>query len=202
MDYSSNCIKLRELCIPLYTNYLIKHKKFPVTKFTPRRKRSGIIYYIKLTNIASSSVLSGVNSKVNSNSNSNTTSPVLSGNTPSYNIDINNTPIASVLSSDTAMASKTNKTIASHALSSESERKLFKLGYTSQTISQRIVTMNIKPNTIITVLATLPFRNVVDAYNMEQILHDKYRSKRYYGEKWMESGYSECYKEDIMELDC
>jgi len=183
MDYPSNCNKLRELCIPLYRNYLLANGKFTVSKFTPRKKGSGLIYYIKLTNIASSSVLSGVNSKVNSNSNSNsnTTSPMLSGYTSNY---------------------KTNKTIASHALGSESERKLFKLGYTSQTISQRIVTMNIKPNTIITVLATLPFRNVVDAYNMEQILHDKYRSKRYYGEKWMESGYSECYKEDIMGLDC
>lgn len=163
MNYPSNCIKLRELCIPLYTNYLIANKKFPVTKFTPRKKGSGIIYYIKLNSF-------------NSNSNKVTTS--------------------SVLSSDTARA---NKTIASHALGSESERELFKIGYTSRTITHRLTTMEIPTNIKVTVIATLKFRSVTDAYNMEQVLHKEFKYGRYYG-KVLGNGNSELYGSDVLGL--
>jgi hypothetical protein len=162
MNYPSNCIKLRELCIPLYTNYLIANKKFPVTKFTPRKKGSGIIYYIKLTiktnNIVIPSVLSGTSSRYNINNNRNN---VLSG-----------------------------------------ANAIYKIGYTSRTITHRLTTMNIKPNINITILATLNFNKLVDAYNMEQVLHKEHSKERYYGERLMESGYSECYRSDVLGLDC
>lgn len=161
MDYSSNCIKLRELCIPIYRNYLLANKKFPITKFTPTKRSSGIIYYIKLTinKPIVGNVLSGTSSKDNS---------------------INNSYSNNVLSGDNA---------------------IYKIGYTSRTISHRISTMNIKPNIIITVIATLNFNKLVDAYNMEQLLHKEHSKERYYGEKLMESGYSECYKSDVLLLD-
>jgi hypothetical protein len=207
MDYTS---KFRDICMPLYTDYLLEHKRFKVNKFTPKRKGSGLLYYIKLSkvnkysidnninNIPTSSVLSGVNSKVNSNS--------------IYNIDIdidNNIVTVDVLSGYTPKYIKTNKTIASHALKvSESERELtclpelicYKIGYTSRSIADRLATMDIQPNVKVSIIATLWFGRAVDAYNMEQILHSKYRSKRYYGEKMVGNGYSECYVEDVLGL--
>jgi hypothetical protein len=229
MDYTS---KFRDICMPLYTDYLLEHKRFKVNKFTPKRKGSGLLYYIKLSKvnidgILTSSVLGGVNSKVNSNSIYNidididniVTVDVLSGTSSKYsniynsnnsnNID-NICNIASpVLSGYTPKFNKTNKTIASHALKvSESERELtflpelicYKIGYTSRSIADRLATMDIQPNVKVSIIATLWFGRAVDAYNMEQILHSKYRSKRYYGEKMVGNGYSECYVEDVLGL--
>lgn len=238
MDYTS---KFRDICMPLYTDYLLEHKRFKVNKFTPKRKGSGLLYYIKLSKvnnidgIPTSSVLGGVNSKVNSNSIYNIdididnnivtvdvlsgtsskysnidgiVSPVLSGYTSSY-IDTNKLTTLDVLSGYTPKFNKTNKTIASHALKvSESERELtcfpelicYKIGYTSRSIADRLATMDIQPNVKVSIIATLWFGRAVDAYNMEQILHCKYRSKRYYGEKMVGNGYSECYVEDVLGL--
>lgn len=60
MDCSS---KFRELCIPLYRNYILSGVKFPITKYTPRKKSSGLIYYIKLT-ISSKDIQGNYSKKV------------------------------------------------------------------------------------------------------------------------------------------
>jgi len=79
-------------------------------------------------------------------------------------------------------------------------RILYKLGYTSRTVYHRIETLGIPLGTKIRVLASLPFTSVQTAFNVEQLLHEKFKDYKYKGKNLLSNGNSELYYNDILSI--
>lgn len=86
-----------------------------------------------------------------------------------------------------------------NVLSGDNASSIYKIGYTSRTIAHRLTTMEVPANIKVTIIATLKFNKLTDAYNMEQVLHKEFKSGRYYG-KLLGNGNSELYGSDVLGL--
>lgn len=123
---------LYDLCELVLNEFESNGGKFSVTKYTPVKRSTGVIYFIKLT--------------------------FRDGNI------------------------------------------LYKLGYTSRTVYHRIETLGIPLGTKIRVLASLPFTSVQTAFNVEQLLHEKFQNYKYKGKNVLSNGNSELYYNDILSI--
>jgi hypothetical protein len=129
--------KFQQICYNLYSSYLTTNSSFPITKYTPRKRSSGNIYYLKLQYFNS---------------------------------------IGDIVT-------------------------LYKIGYTSRTVAHRVSTIGVPNNIIVTIVTYVSFPKLVDCYNIEQLLHNKYVRYRYRGVRLLENGNSELYVKDVLGLD-
>lgn len=74
-----------------------------------------------------------------------------------------------------------------------SDVTLYKLGYTSRTVWKRVETLGVPANCSVKVLAALPFTSVQTAFNVEQLLHERFKEFRYKGKDRLGNGNSELY---------
>lgn len=79
---------------------------------------------------------------------------------------------------------------------------LYKIGFTSRTVSHRVKTMGVPKGVKVKILQVVLCPNQYVAYNLEQALHLLYEKDRFYSKKpIIQSGYSELYKRDVLGLD-
>jgi len=77
---------------------------------------------------------------------------------------------------------------------------LYKLGYTSRTVYHRIETIGVPIGTKVRVLASLPFNSLQTAFNVEQLLHEKFAEYKYKGKEVLKNGNSELYIVNLLQV--
>ena len=85
-------------------------------------------------------------------------------------------------------------------------RTWYKVGYTAAPIARRVKGMKAIAGVKLTLVDRYYFRKLIDAYNMEQFIHEKFKEIRYKhtkaeGFKIIKSGISELYEKDILEIN-
>ena len=75
---------------------------------------------------------------------------------------------------------------------------VYKIGFTSMSVQQRINYFELPPTAIVYVLGIYRCKCAREAYFLEQALHTRYKNFRYYGKQLLASGNTELYVQPLM----
>lgn len=77
-------------------------------------------------------------------------------------------------------------------------KEIYKIGYTSRNIEERMKTLGIPGFVRTEILQIVHFDNAIDAFTIEQLLHKEFERDKFIGSRLLENGNSELYKRDIL----